>query len=361
MEQECARYRANSGQLGGSIVASGWTTAKPKNVGRSNETTPEQQAAAEIGAAYTLKEKKGYTMDLDSIDAVQAARISPMLAKEYGDYADKLAAALGAGESVLVQPKLDGIRCIATSAGLWTRGGNPIVAVPHIQEALRSFFERDPRLILDGELYNHVLKDDFPALVSLIKKQKPTPEDLQRSLAIQYWIYDCLPGGRVDLPTVERIDWVAAHMPPAPSDSTCVAVPTWPVDSLESIDRLYENALTDGFEGAIIRRDGPYENKRSKLLLKRKEMMDTEFALVGIHEGEGNRSGMAGYAEFVTQDGQRFRANIVGDRGYLQALLRDKDRYAGGTATVEFFHYTPYGIPRFPRAKAFFGRGETRP
>ncbi|MCK4501332.1 hypothetical protein KAU11_12600, partial [Candidatus Babeliales bacterium] len=52
---------------------------------------------------------------------------------------------------VYSQPKLDGVRCIASKDGLHTRGGKSIVTCLHIEEQLQPFFEKFPDEILDGE------------------------------------------------------------------------------------------------------------------------------------------------------------------------------------------------------------------
>lgn len=345
-ERVGSRYRTHSGQKGGQIVSSEWTTAKPKNLGRSNETTPEQQAESEVESNYTLKKKSGYRVTVE--DAKTSDRFSPMLAKIYSDYREDVDEIFRKQETVLVQPKLDGIRCIATKDGLWSRQGNPIVAVPHIHEALQPAFRDDPSMIFDGELYNHDLKADFPRLVSLIKKQKPTPEDLAESKAmIEYWMYDS-PRDDTTSARIGRVYDVALSVgrPLRP-------VPTHTVKSKFTLDELHGAHIDDGFEGTMIRLEGPYETKRSKLLLKHKEFMDAEFEVQGIFEGEGNRSGMAGYAVLLLPDGRTFRANIKGERDYLRKILAEAKTYIGKAATVEYFHLTPDGIPRFPRVKAF--------
>lgn len=351
LEQNGHLYRTHSGQEGGKIVVSEWTVAKPKNVGRSNETHAEKQASLEIASAYALKTKGGYSSDRSSADGERG--FSPMLAKTLTDYMDDVRELLRSGVPVFVQPKLDGIRCIATRRGLWSRQGNPIVAVPHVLDSLAHLFVNDPDLVLDGELYSHDLKDDFPRLVSLIKKQKPSAKEIEESAAsIQYWVYDVPSDSRS---TSARLA-VAAELD-AKVGEPVVSVPTRIVSSIEQIDEMHDEFLKEGFEGTMVRLEGPYESKRSKLLLKYKNLMDDEFEVLDIKEGEGNRSGMAGYAVLRLPDGRKFKSNIKGDRGYLRSLLSDKDRYVGGAATVEFFHYTPDGIPRFPRTKVFYPDG----
>ena len=59
IEQEDEKYRMVTGVKDGKEVRSKHTTAKAKNVGRSNETTPIEQATAEIQARYTKKLNEG--------------------------------------------------------------------------------------------------------------------------------------------------------------------------------------------------------------------------------------------------------------------------------------------------------------
>lgn len=337
MERDYEHHRSNSGQLNGAITTSAWTQCTAKNVGRSNAVSPEEQAELEVAAEYTLKQKKGYRTTIEDVDNVG---FKPMLAQEFeGNNKKAVEKIFAGGGFVHVQPKFDGMRCIATAAGLMSRNGNPIVAVPHIVDALLPIFKEYPGLILDGELYNHALKADFPKLMSLVKKQKPTAEDFEASRVIEYHIYDS--------PQRGLFDTMRVHRP-------LMGTRTVPCSSLEAIEAEHATNLEQGYEGSMIRLAGPYEQKRSKLLLKYKPEMDAEFEIVSIHEGVGNKSGMAGYAVLYI-DGNRdrtFRANIMGDRAYCTSLLKHADRVVGMMATVLFFHLTPDGVPRFPRMKA---------
>ena len=73
-----------------------------------------------------------------------------------------------------IQPKLDGVHCMFTKDGAYSRTGKPFKNVAHIEEDLEDFFKIFPDIILDGELYNHDLKNDFEKIISLVRKQKPT-------------------------------------------------------------------------------------------------------------------------------------------------------------------------------------------
>ena len=133
------------------------TICKPKNIGRSNETSEEEQAELEAKAKWEKKRKDGYTQDIDSVK--QKKFYQPMLAQNYEDRKGELSFPL------YCQPKLDGVRCIILKEDgevvAKTRNGRPIDTIPHIINKIKGFFLMYPDAILDGELYNHKLKHDF--------------------------------------------------------------------------------------------------------------------------------------------------------------------------------------------------------
>ena len=348
IEQQDDAYRTVSGQQGGAKVQSSWKAAKPKNVGRANATTGQEQATLEVEALYKKKlAQGGYHESIEEIDT--AKFFKPMLAKKYeGDVADS------DPYGVYSQPKLDGVRCIANREGLWTRQGKPIEAVPHIHDALADFFAEHPDAVLDGELYNHDLKDDFNEIISLVRKQKPSDEHKARTARIvQYHVYDypSFDDGFVGRAIGMKERLSALHS----EDSPIVLVETARVQSQTHLDELYSEYIANGYEGQMVRLGGvKYEQKRSKSLLKRKEFKDEEFEVVAVNEGVGNRSGMAGFITYRLPDGREFGSGIKGTHDYCKQLLADADKYVGGTGTVRFFDYTPDGIPRFPVTVALY-------
>ena len=351
LEVDGNKYRSVSGQLNGKHVTAEWTVVSGKNIGRANETSPVEQCLAEVQANYTKKLAQGaYSETLKGIDAAKVAYFKVMLAKDYNEYP------LTESEfkaSVFVQPKLDGMRCITSSTGCWSRGGKPIQTVDFIQEIHAKIVKLTgmTNLILDGELYNHDLRHDFNKIMSLCKKQKPTDEDkTEASEKIQYWVYD-LP---MAAPFAERSQ-LLRKIVEVVNDPRLVFVPTMQVFNTDEVDNNYEKLLSEEYEGQMIRvgTDG-YENKRTNKLLKRKEFQDSEFKILDIIEGSGNRSGMAGAMMFETKDGKPFNANVMGDRDFLRDMLKRKKKIIGSDATVCYFKPTPDGIPRFPRVKAVF-------
>lgn len=333
-EVEDNKWRTTAGIMGGKLVTSEWTVCTPKS-----QDTAEEQAMFEAKAEHQKKLDRDYRATIADVDVKRASVIKPMLAHKY----EKMETS---DVFVFSQPKLDGIRCIATKDGLWSRQGKPIVAVPHIREALAPLFAEDPSLIFDGELYNHALRDDFNKITSVVKKLKPTPDDLaEAARLIEYHVYD-LPSDTRNFS--DRSAWLADLDFTGPIK----LVKTKHVLDEEELLAEYAALVAEGYEGQMVRLDTPYEQKRSKSLLKHKSFQDDEFEVIALEEGVGNWSGYAKRATLRLKDGREFGAGIKGNQDYCKGLLSTSPK----TATVRFFALTPDGVPRFPIATAFHGQ-----
>jgi DNA ligase-1 len=99
-----------------------------------------------------------------------------------------------------------------------------------------------------------------------------------------------------------------------------------------------------GYEGQMVRHNIPYEKKRSKGLLKRKEFVTQEYPVISVEEGKGNWAGYVKRVNLELEDGRNFGAGIRGSQSVLKALLSAK---CPDWATVRSFAATPDGIPRF--------------
>ena len=371
-------FWTEQGQVGGKIVVNKPTTTVPKNVGRSNATSAVEQAIAEANAKWTKQTDKGYVERVEDFHKITL--YTPMLAQKFEDRLNELTFPL------YTQPKLDGIRCITYLQDgelvAKTRAGKPLESIPHILEELESFFAENPDAVLDGELYNHDLKNDFNKIISLVRKQKPvrsasdTDKSFDKKLAkfeealseakdkVQYWIYDAPRIGDYTESELFSVRFYDLAGPMAnffhqrtrgqKLTSSLVAVPTYECSNFDEVDEYYNEFMSEGYEGQMVRVDFAYENKRSKKLLKRKDFTDSEYLVIGIDEGDGNRAGTAKH--LVCKDesnGKVFNSNIKGTHEYLAEILENKDYYIGQQATIKYFELTPDGIPRFPYAIAF--------
>jgi len=356
------KFRTISGQADGKKITNNWTVCQGKNVGKKNATTGEEQALKEAEAKHKKKLEAGYHLNLKNISKKRF--YEPMLAQDFKNknrqsevMADLQQVDGGTVGTVFSQPKLDGIRCIAMREGLFTRTGKEITAVPHISEALESFFKLYPNAVLDGELYNHAYKDDFNKIIHLVRKQNLTDEHLSESAEmIQYHIYDAPVIGNGKWAMTEKdlysdrtskLDASFVNLGLEKEDCL-VIVPTVEIHGREQLDRCYEDYIEAGYEGQMVRLDGPYENKRSPKLLKRKEFVDEEYKILGYEEGEGNRAGTVKHFKFKNKDGKEFNSNVKGSFSYLTKLLEIADTLIGKDATIKYFNLTPDGVPRFP-------------
>ena len=120
---------------------------------------------------------------------------------------------------------------------------------------------------------------------------------------------------------------------------------TW-CDTQEELDKKYSDYTEAGYEGQMVRNDTPYENKRSKNLLKRKEFITEEFDVINVLEGQGNWAGYAKHFELELDDGRNFKSGVRGNQETLKALLEQEDKPTW--VTCRYFEKTPDGIPRFP-------------
>lgn len=336
IEVEGNRYRTISGFTDGQKTTSAWTECEPKNVGRANATTAEEQALLEATAIHRKKMEKGAFENIKDIDT--SLYFEPMLAKKWEDYKNKIKF------PVFSQPKLDGIRCIVKQDGMWTRNGKAIISAPHIYEALKPLFELNPDLIFDGELYADKFANDFNAICSLVKKTKPSQSDILESKEkIQYHVYDLPSFNATFVYRYQHLDRLLTNY-----HESIVVVNTHQIDNINDVDAYYEDYVSAGYEGQMIRLDAVYENKRSNSLLKNKSFIDEEYTIIDVEEGNGNKAGMVGAFVFKNKDGKIFNASPKFNWEVCTQMLKDKASLIGKEATIKYFNLTPDNVPRFP-------------
>lgn len=338
----------------GKLTTSKPTKCLPKNIGKKNATSAEEQAMVEAKAKFQKKLDKGYSEDIKNVS--RAKYFEPMLARDAKESKD-----LDFKARTFVQPKLDGLRCVNQDNTLMSRNGKPYVSCPHLQQNTA---------VLDGELYTHLYHDDFNAIVSLCKQQKPTEEELKESAEkVEFWAYDFPGHNGVFSERYEALKKWRNKLPTigAPEakfgKSVFRLVPTHEVKNWHEIKEWHGKFLEEGYEGTIIRIDlGPYENKRSKQLLKYKDFVDEEFEIVGAVEGEGGRTGTIGkfwmrnYPDkpySIEDEINVFKSNVKGNFEYLRKVWVNRESYIGKQATVKYFNRTPLqdsgkgDVPRF--------------
>lgn len=337
---EGSTMHSESGQIDGIKTPSEDTIKEGKNIGRSNETTAEEQAVLEAKARWTGKLKKGYVEKLadakeGKVDSIIEGGYLPMLAKEYSDIPFPFA----------VQPKLDGIRCPVTETSTWTRTRKPIRSIPHINHALALLNNAHDQL--DGELYNHLFHDNFEKITHIVNQKKDV--DPEHKL-VEYHIYD-MPS---DKPFSERNADLKELFKKIPSKSPLKLVETIIVNDEVELQQALEDFLAAGYEGAMARPlDGIYEYKRSSNLMKLKKFQDAEFEIVGVEEGRGRLQGHVGAFICKKEDGTEFKAKMSGETTHLKRHFENQKDLIGKLLTVKFQGFTGKNkVPRFPVGKA---------
>ena len=260
---------------------------------------------------------------------------------------------------VFIQPKLDAIRCIMTADGCYSRNGKKFMNVQHLYtKAIQDLFKANPLLVIDGELYNHDLRDNFEKIVSLVRKQKPKPEDRKEARRlIQYHVYDFVMAykGKLDLIESDMNRYEKRMHQLVCSDmygKHIRYVPARGVHSLDKAKEIHNDFLQQGYEGSILRLDGPYKCGRSYDLMKFKDFSDTEATIVSWVEGKGKRRGTIGKFIAVDSDGIRFGMPVMDNFKKLQANFKAMQDWVGRTATFTYFEKTRAGSYRHPLFKA---------
>ena len=276
-------------------------------------------------------------------------RKKPMLAYPVSDkpidYTDK----------VFIQPKLDGVRCLIQRDGddlafyitAYSRTGKEWKNIDHILKELVPFFAEHPDVILDGELYNHDLKNDFEKIISLVRKTKPKPEDRQESAEmVQFHCYDIIDETKT---FEERNNFINKHV----NLTSCGIVPTSRIYSKESAKDNHNINLIHDYEGSIVRTNDVYKCGRSWSLRKFKDFSDAEATIVGYETGKGKRTGTLG--KFVMQDDEGNEFGCPPGKGYnykdMADMLENIHDYIGVRATFTYFERTKAGSYRHPLFK----------
>lgn len=299
---------------------------KGKNIGKSNETTPEQQAILEMNSKVAEKLTEGYFRTIEEAESV--AVVLPMLAKSYGDEKHKI----DWSNPVYCQPKLDGNRCLAFikdgAVTLMSRQGKIIDTLPHINKALSSLTQV---IILDGEVYAH--GKSFQENMRLIKKYRPGETE-----QVKYHVYDMVS----PLGFSERIARSCITNCPE-----VVRVPTYLIQNEEELKAYHAQFIQEGYEGTIIRHgnEGYKVNGRSSNLLKYKDFKDIALPILDIEPAEQRPEWGVPVFEL---NGKQFRTGTRLSHDERKEFLANKANYIGKTAEIRFFEYSEEGTPRFP-------------
>ena len=260
-----------------------------------------------------------------------------------------------------IQPKLDGVRCVIQAEQVdhfsrpikyevkaYSRTGKEWKNIDHILEQLKPFFAKYPYVILDGELYNHDLKDNFEKIISLVRKTKPMYHDrVESEMKVQFHCYDIIDE---ELPFEQRIEFVHESLMLL-GDSIYTVDTNRVFKHEEALNVHYDGNLDSGYEGSILRTNDVYKCGRSWNLRKFKDFHDAEANITGWVEGKGKRKGTIGKFTAIDVDENEFGMPVMGKFKDLQDNFEEMKTWVGEIATFTYFERTKAGSYRHPLFK----------
>ena len=273
-------------------------------------------------------------------------RYKPMLAYPVSDkpinYDDK----------IFMQPKLDGVRCLIQydkgKVTAYSRTGKEWKNIHHITSSLEKWFKSNQTTVLDGELYNHDLRDDFETIISLVRRQTPDDIDMLESREmVQFHCYDIIHPDNSPFEDRNRFVKYCVEQ----SSPYVHTVNTMLCASDEDAKEIHAINLECGFEGSILRTNDVYHQKRTHSLRKFKDFKDAEALIVDWVEGVGKRKGTIGKFMAQDEDGNLFGMPVMDKFKYLQDNFKVMQGYVGKMATFTYFERTKANSYRHPLFK----------
>lgn len=318
------------GQVGGKETETSTEIKAGKNIGRSNETTPLQQAQSEAKSLRKKQLEAGFVEDRSSLSKLV---LLPMLAHKWEDKAKHIT------EPFYVQPKLDGVRMIVGKHNgkfiALSRTGKP-VKMPHVEAELAPLLKEGE--FLDGENFTADLT--FEQITGMCRTQ-----DVHSGLeAIKFHIFDYFNLACLSMTFSARLLQLGRFVGLKHS----VLVETKMLSSKKQVQSKHDEYASQGYEGIMIRNTyGEYEiANRSSHLLKYKAFQTEEYKIVGAEEGRGKDAGTVIW--ICTSSAGDFHVRPKGTFEDRTKWFKNKKDYIGKNLTVQFQNLTNGGIPRFP-------------
>lgn len=223
---------------------------------------------------------------------------------------------------VRVEPKLDGLRCIAVKKDgvvkMFTRSGSTIETLPTVKAALEAADYGD--YVLDGE----IMGENWNDTASVVMSYKTAKDDS----SMIYNVFDAL--SFEDWKKQKNADAlrlrieVAAEIVNKVGSKHVVQVSGQEVKNQKEMMKFYSQTMEKGYEGIMLKNlDSSYAFKRSDAVLKLKPVSTYEGVVVGHYEGNrgSKREGLWGGFQVLMPNGIITR---VGG-GYTDALKAEID------------------------------------
>jgi DNA ligase-1 len=277
--------------------------------------------------------------------------------------------------------KLDGVRCIIRKEGkkitAYSRQGNEFTTLQKILDDVKYIGDEisfditnmSGDFVLDGEvcMMDANGNEDFQGIMKQIKRKDHTIDNPM------YIIFDCMSieefdskEGHINLS--ERLQRLPEQDGILGDTKTLYCLRHSPIEDEQQLLSMITDAERLGHEGVMLRKDSPYEGKRTKNLLKCKKFFDAEYEVLDIDFDEHR----------VIREGKEvvvpMLANVwIEHKGYKVAVgsgwnqeqriryQANPEQLLGKTITVQYFEETKNqdgGLSlRFPTVKHVYENG----
>ncbi len=237
---------------------------------------------------------------------------------------------------VRVEPKLDGLRCVAVKhcgeVTMFTRNGTVLETLPKI----KSLIEAAPwdEFILDGE----VMGADWNESASVVMSHKKGKDDSN----MIFHVFDALPFSdwrdqESHLDLEDRVELVKELVGKIASP-TIIQVPGRYVNNEQELLSAYMTDTDAGYEGIMVKvLTAPYLFKRSSNIRKMKPVATYEGIIVGHYEGRrgSKREGLWGGFEVLLPNGVTTRVGSGFTDVMKSEINLDPDGWIGRIVEME--------------------------
>ena len=331
------------GQIGGKQSQKRYK-ALPKNQGKANATSAEEQAVKEAKAKWDKALKEEYFQSKE--EALGHISNFPMKCHKWDEHKDKLP------DSFVMSSKLNGRRIkIDLNLNAMTKSGEPCKVLSHWVNDLTGMFNAEPRLQeVDCEIYRHGMS--LQEINSAYLTEQESTKDLELH------IFDCVVDG--DIPNMgycDRMDVVTKAFAPnyeGPDNDIYVWARGYTKghkNNILFVEEFYQLQLTRGFEGVVYRDpDARYEHgKRSYGVLKRKPRPSTEALVVGCVSDKNDE----GVLTCQLHNGKLFKVKMRKDADVLinYREFENASLLIGKHIEVEYEDMSDDGKPQKPVGK----------
>lgn len=199
-------------------------------------------------------------------------------------YDDKVAKKIRWSDGWYVSRKLDGVRCLAMidengEVKFFSRSGKEFTTLGNLETAIRKLGLKNT--VLDGEvcIIDENGNEDFQGIIKEIKRKDHTIQNPY------YYMFDQLTMEEfIDKTSTrtfkQRLDSLTVKLNDVDSQYFSV-LPQHRSDDTVFADMI-KQSKDGGWEGLMLRKDAPYQGKRSSDILKVKSFHDAEYIVVDI-------------------------------------------------------------------------------